>query len=688
MPPSIQRLVADHWEKGLLLIFPTVLWWSYPLWIVDKTDLDVWFYYGYFRHFFEFWNYFSIDEAHKYYGTRVPYIGLGHIFWHFLNPDAARYAFHALFLYPVIILCFWYVARVHTSRGVAFAAASMMGTDIFFIRDAGSDYVNTGVLLYQMLAFVCLARAVKSVHRNLYLILAGFCAASMVFTHLVALVYLPLLVLYYLFFVTRQEPVRFIKLLGPTLSYGIGGVIVAFVVWAGVFYYGTHDTTFFLKPQILMLFLDHASSWALSFGSLGTSSYWVTIHWAALFGASMAVVWMCVNRKMPEPDIFFWIVIGPLFCGLLAIFKLDGLLLLYSRDGLYATPLFALTYLTIAALLFHKKSLNMWAALGVFTVCVISLWIRLAIGSVELPVWAVAALIGVLCFLAFFFEEMARRWMALGLALLVGVATLLIPHEFDGRPIIYPIHEYIVEKAQGRLPKIFWSEETRAEKRVGDTYFVSIESSFTERAHWQRGMDFPNCAQPDGGGLAAGDLVVILSTQPVGDDELARFQEKCVGDLRKAESRVFEDAKGKYYVQFLEVPLHGRLVAWNRDAKELPGLVGHVDGADRVADDGKDKEGFLTYGPYAQILPGHYKVTLWYASDTDDNWWDSTELRDNQIVVTSKGGLPNTHGQMRKLELDFVRAESVKNFELRTYFAGKGRMSVHRAAMVSFPDPN
>ncbi|MEM4313074.1 MAG: hypothetical protein QXH95_03360, partial [Thermoplasmata archaeon] len=48
-------------------------------------------------------------------------------------------------------------------------------------------------------------------------------------------------------------------------------------------------------------------------------------------------------------------------------------------------------------------------------------------------------------------------------------------------------------------------------------------------------------------------------------------------------------------------------------AKELPGEVGEVEGIERVAREGRDREGNIIYGPYEKLKEGYHEVELEYS---------------------------------------------------------------------------
>lgn len=110
----------------------------------------------------------------------------------------------------------------------------------------------------------------------------------------------------------------------------------------------------------------------------------------------------------------------------------------------------------------------------------------------------------------------------------------------------------------------------------------------------------------------------------------------------------------------------------------LPSIVGVVENNSMSATEGNNSEGFLTFGPYIKLPSGQYKFTLSYDGfDPDDSslgWWD-----------ISSGDEPFATGEILSsdktsaIEVEFkvVEALADSNFEMRTFWEGEGRLSVH-----------
>ena len=678
----VDNLLRSHWEKLLIGLLPFFLLGIHSYWLINKTDIDVWFYYGYFRNFLDYWNTYSVDEARTYYGTRLPYIVPGHLVYSIFDAATARYVFNLLLVYPLVIFSFWFVVKAHTARSTAFVVSVMFATDIFFIRAMGSDYVDSGVLLYQLLTLALLTRASQLERPRILLVLAGFTAACMTLTHLLSAIFLPLFLAYYCFFSEGEKTKHGVTFLGTFALVHAGvGALICIAICGLIFVYTVNGPFLFFLPQVRMLFLDSTSNYQLSVDYLFSSGYWLTIHLATLTSALLALVSTGFGKRLSNRYVLFWLATGPMLYGLLAIFKLDGLWFLASRDGLYATFFFPMTYFTLGALLFRNKPLGIGAAGVVAATFFGSIAIRLSIGDGagiqawhSFPMIAVALFIGAVSFVGFILAP-NKPWISPVSACIIGVATAAIPWRFDGNASVFGVHDVVENEAQGRLPKFFWSKSNDASSHAD---FASITASFTERAWWQRGWGFPDCTQVDGGSIQPGDLIVILSRNGITTSALNEFAE-CVGDVVKAGSFTFRDRQGDYQLQFVEVPRNARTTVFRRNADTLPSQTGGIRETYRFAGGGS-KEGFLTFGPYVDVASGRYELVLTYFGNAEGSWWDIVSLQDGRITSLAQGNLADSNGRVSEVKVEIDLTKGAKRLEMRTYFSGKGDLEVHRVS--------
>lgn len=682
---GVARSIEAHWEKVALLLLPFILATINSCWLINKNDIDVWFYYGYFHHFLDYWNTFSPSEGQTYYGTRIPYTALGHLVYSLFDAQAARYVLNLFVFYPIAVFSLFYVVRVHTSRGVAFVISAMLATDLFFIRTVGSDYVDNGVLIYQFITFVLLTKAIFSENPNIFIMISGFFATCMVFVHLLSVVFLPVFFAYYLFFSIERKKNRNLFTCLYILIYGLLGAAVCLVAWGLLFVYESGGSFLFFLPQIKIFFSERTSSYVLPVGKLFHQGYWLVIHMATLIAAVLSFVWLCIKKPSLDRYTLFWICTYPAFYALLATIKLEGLWFLASRDGLYATFFFPVTYMTLGVLIFRNGHLGMRVAtiLVVLFLCSVAIRLHMDNGAgiqtwISIPMVVLAAFVGLIGFSSFMLSAKRQRTSAIA-ACLVGFTTVAIPWKFDGNSSVFAAHDIIEHKAQGRLPKFFWP--VQAADAPIDVDFASIVASFTERTWWQVGWSFPDCVQMYGRSVQPGDLIVILSRTRLGSKDLDQFEE-CIGEIEKTGEAVFKDRQGEYYVQFADVPKDAKINVFYRNGDKLPSQVGIVKDGYRFARDGEANEGFLTFGPYVEVSPGRYTINLSYSTNAELNWWDIVSKKNETITTVMRGNLHNTNGRITEIGIKVDLSEKMNDLEFRTYFSGKGDLSVHKLSMV------
>lgn len=118
---------------------------------------------------------------------------------------------------------------------------------------------------------------------------------------------------------------------------------------------------------------------------------------------------------------------------------------------------------------------------------------------------------------------------------------------------------------------------------------------------------------------------------------------------------------------------------YRKAAAELPGEVGQVEAQSRVAEAGRDKTGYLSYGPYITLPPGRYQVTVSYTATEAGNKWDAGRFNNPQQLATlAAGDVPPGSGE---LKFSFETRSSVPDVEIRTWFGGHGVFKVHQIRM-------
>ena len=337
-------------------------------------------------------------------------------------------------------------------------------------------------------------------------------------------------------------------------------------------------------------------------------------------------------------------------------------------------------------MLFRNDSLTLRSLIAIVFIFIGATILRLdidngnSLGYLQgLPSVAIGLFIGLVCFLSFAFGH-KRPLATTAAACIVGLATLAIPVKFDGSKSVFEAHKAVSEMARGRLPKFFWTE-------LGTKHlpFADIAASFTERAWWQKGREFPRCKQDSLGTIESGDLIVIMTPAKVNPESFEEFFE-CIGEMEPSGMASFKDRNGDYQLRFFEVPKVGRRAPFARSADQLPGKTGVVNGLQRIARESGDQQGLLTYGPYQTLSAGCYRLTFTYAATSDSHGWDAVYVRSGELITVAKGRLKDTGGQVQTMAIDIDLSEPANLFEMRTFFSGRGELRILKVSAKPIKD--
>src|SRR3989338_10965350 len=109
----------------------------------------------------------------------------------------------------------------------------------------------------------------------------------------------------------------------------------------------------------------------------------------------------------------------------------------------------------------------------------------------------------------------------------------------------------------------------------------------------------------------------------------------------------------------------------------LPGQIGRTEGKNRIAEEGKDKYGFLTYGPYALLSTGEYKIQLEYsASAAESGSWDIIYTREPHWIIGEN--LPLRENGLISHSITVLKEDIGKTLEIRAKYSGRGTLKVSK----------
>jgi len=117
---------------------------------------------------------------------------------------------------------------------------------------------------------------------------------------------------------------------------------------------------------------------------------------------------------------------------------------------------------------------------------------------------------------------------------------------------------------------------------------------------------------------------------------------------------------------------------------DLPGNIGGIKSEIRVVD---EADGFspdlLSYGPYTNIHPGNYKLTISYAATGNGNRWDAGVFGGDEasrFLIASGDFLP----ELKVIESNFEIKDFTRGFEIRTWYGGEGSFALQSIKIERF----
>lgn len=124
------------------------------------------------------------------------------------------------------------------------------------------------------------------------------------------------------------------------------------------------------------------------------------------------------------------------------------------------------------------------------------------------------------------------------------------------------------------------------------------------------------------------------------------------------------------------------------DVSQMPNAIGRVDGKSRVALQGRDQEGFLTYGPFVKLRPGRYRVNYGFTYltppkkgqeaffDLNAHDWHGDHVSHGTALLFD--GTPH-----ETLTDTFTVSVPNQTYEIRIYYHGSGNLKVDSLTVTS-----
>ncbi len=465
----------------VLLALPFLLVAANPVWLTNTVgDLDVWMYYGYLNHLFQFSS-LDIWQENAYIGTRIPYILPAYIVHTLFGDDNYRYIFGICVIYSSIVFSYFYILVKYLPLWKAAAMTVMIALNFYLLRSIGWDYVDRGEAAYEALTFALLTLAGTTKRPWIATIGAGFAAASMVFVHLATGLLFPVFFLYSGFVVRRARSVRdWAAHAGHLLLFGSLGAALAQLVFGSLLVLLHGGDFFFILRQILVV-PTNAGGWNEPLPFLLTQGFWITPHLAAFIGAALALIAGRLRPHLAAQTRFesFWLWLITIGYAVLFYGELSHKLFFFSREGLYATMFIPFSMIGFGLLLFRTPTTGLFAVTA--AVAAGSVLLRLGIQDgvglsayLRIPVPVLGVTAGALLVLAFVCR---RRGVTLAVLVMLGLLDGFNGWHFTADGPIRAAHARILRDTGSRLPIFLFDD---ADPAIGTVW--SVVGTFTDRA--------------------------------------------------------------------------------------------------------------------------------------------------------------------------------------------------------------
>lgn len=652
----MRRILLEHISSITIALIPLMYLAIDPSFGQNQAgDIDTWFYLGLAK---SLWYHWGNDFHNDYYETRLPYIIPAAIIFAIPSIRIASLILSYL-VYCTCAFSLFYVLCRHVSKPTALLATMLLASDVFFMRMAGWQYVDGGVLAYASLTFATLTAAVSSGHRYAFVALSGFFSTSMVIVHIGSAPLLLALIGYavLIFDIRRLERKEFFRL----LSYAVLGGAACQIIYGLLNVYLYHTHFFFEDQQIAAGKSTRANPpplW-LPLDLLFEIGWWLTLHIAVWLAAGAMILAQLLKKYKPTgfQSYCMWAV----FATYSILFALDyfHVSLFLGRGGLYVSTYLFLSYLFIGSILPIASRLSIAMIVG--GVFLASLIVRFEFGA-ELAEqldaaspWTVGLLLGALIIAAGLIKN--RIGLAL-VTLAAAVLVLPITWPFRYEAAIYAARDAVARIVGNTLPYFAFSDTDP----IYEPVIIGLVGSFSPRAWWLICRDFPDCLQ-----RFVGPRTIIVPSGNSDSAQVARLASSVVPEATLSRAIRIERPGEDVSIYSFIIPTSPRLIP----AAKLPSSVGTVVGSTRVATENTNA-GYLTFGPDASLSPGRYEVTVKYESEGETGSWDIVST----AGVLAKGSTPNTHGAVADMAVTVDVPKGAEDFQVRTFYSGHGRLAV------------
>ncbi len=644
------------------------------------SDIDTWFYYGHFTRLGEYRNVEALI-GNNYYQTRLPYLIPGYIIFSVFSEPWAKFILGYV-SYTVTTASFYYLVSANFDRQKATLVTALFATDVFFVRGYGWNYVDIGVIAYFSMGMAAITWAGRSESgRIAKMALAGFAFACMLFVHFGAVI-LAIPALAYLWYIMPQarstRGLLFLiggLFLGAVIAQLVFGVLNK-VIWGSRF--------FFLVEQLAVgrVELKTNPSWESPFALLKNGP-WVTVHFGIWLATLTVLLMAAVGRvRLASREAVWLLSVVLLYAALFAI-DAAGWSNFTMREGLRMTFFLTATYFCIPFLLGSISSRVV--VRGVILLSLVALaanvWIlpneHLIDGRILAIVIALSLVLG---------SYFRRSAITAATLTIVIAARFFVSWPFAQNDTIYQAHALIHSLSAGDLPRFITSDKDP----LYGSILACIVSTFTERAWWLHGLNYPDL--PSQSAWNKAKVFVLSSTLTNPADMLEHLAPKVEKLELVGSFRLGTGSKAFTVAQFEatnRISVAAPFTKFKRTeltvpAAALPSTFGsEVIVGDRRKIEKQAAAGYLTFGPYASIAKGRYRVVIKHGEVSGGQEWDVVAPFPGEgFRVLAKGVFLVTDKDGAQVAVEIDVPQDVLNLEVRTRFAGRGVLAVDGISIV------
>lgn len=670
---------VDLFPISFISLYPILIALANSTFLVNKSDIDVWFYSGYFSYFDDFSKENSPSFASTYYGTRMPYILFGRPFFLLFGENLGHLllAFSSFYL---ISFTLYATVRRLINKNAAFVGILFLLIDPFFLRMIGSDYVDRGVVVFFTLSIYFLSKIWES-RSSLYLMIAGFFLASTLYTHLVSVLLLPF---YFAFFyhlvvlhnLSKLALFRFFARMSV-------GIMLATIIYQFAYFLFSNKGSFFLLPQLLIRNQTKPQDYSLSIAALKILGFWNIIPTLAVLLCAMFLVQYLLipaQRQGKQHLSQLLLVLSfPATLLVLLLISFPTAKMLASRDGLYTSFFYPVIVIVVSIFVGSTMEKRTRALIWLSTFIGILNIVKFA-NLTEFQIWihsngptAFQTLV-ITGSASILITTLTPRipWLSLFIpaVLIIG----FVNWNFNGDSTVYKNNSLISKISMPKLPYFFYDKSI-----PGGVEFDSLVGSFTEKAWWKTGLKYPDCQQLVGGEQVDSESLVILFIRDLSDKISYNNFTECIGSKAKPKVYNLEDKFGKFEMHMFVSSKNRENLSLVFTADSLPGIVGTLISGDRIARQDIDEKGVLSFGPYISLPKGRYRVTFEYKSETSINSWIVQSGYRGLVSTLSTGNLEGTNRKWRKEEV-FVEIPNSPEarYQFLTFYEGEGELSISK----------